>query len=765
MKRYLIGCICLLGCLLDTSAQNRGIGTWQTYLSNREGIAGATKDGLIYTITQGGMFAYNPVDSSISTFSTIEGLSNIDLTTIYHAPTTNRIYLGFEDGMVNFFEDPTDITQLSDIERNVNFTDKRINDFYEDGNLLYIATNFGLVVFDQTLNLPLTDATQFADNPSRIPVQSIAVDDTHIYIELETGRLYRADKNSPILRDPQIWQEADYTLSLPDTLTVRDLEANEQNVYILTDIGIFELENDQWVEHPIRGNWDQIHVGPQSVAVSRFEFVRMLNENGELINYFIAELVNDVVLTGTKQTYNITPRDGMVYFDDQALTPIIPDGPKSNDLVRVAADKGKLYIAAGGYDQTFVPTGSSRGIYAYNGNTQIWKIFDRFNGSLPDPFSAGFARLYVDPTQQDRIWVGSWGQGIGYIENDSLMRYFNCGDGLPGIADDCGPDNNADSRVSGMGLDPFGNMWVALDFASPPLAVIKPDGTIASVPSSRFPANDHIVDMVVDDFGSCWMVNRNQGLLVYTNNDNTPDNLTDGRLLTIRNGAGLTELSTNLVFDLAKDRDGAIWVGTADGIGVFYDPFTISTGEIIEASKPAVGQQFTLNNLTVLAIAIDGGNRKWVGTDEGVLLFSENADEVLEIFTEDNSPLLSNRILDIAVDDETGEVFFATEKGLISYQSDATGPRPVCDEVFVFPNPVMEADNRIVIQGTTEGAVVKITTPSGMLVREIEAQGGTAVWDGNDNRGIRVTSGTYLALIAENDGTNPCIGKFTVINP
>ncbi len=748
-----------------TQAQTRGIGTWRAYLSHSRGVAGAAKDGQIYGITPGGMFAFNPVDSSTQTFSTVEGLSSIDATSIYQATQSNRIYLGFADGMINYFEDPSDIKQVSDIARNVNFTDKQVNDFFEDGKLLYIATNFGLVVFDQEQGLPLTDATQFADNPSRVPVLAVAVSGDFIYIQLEGGEIFRAPKDAPILRDPQVWAGADVQLGLSDTLTIRQLEANDLGVFLLTDIGVFTLENDQWeVYHSaLMGTWGLLHVAPRAVGVSQFEFVNYVNAQGEVVSLFVDAFITDVVITGDRQAYCFTSAEGMYGYDAGTYFQVLPAGPKTNDIVRVDAEDGQLYIAAAGYDQTFVPTQSALGIYTYDLAADQWTIYDRQTGNLPETFNTGFARVYIDEIR-DRVWVGSWGSGLGYFSGDSIVRSFNCTEGIPIIFPPCNPDDRTASRVSGIGTDPIGNTWVALDFAIPPLAVIRQDETIETVPNSRFPANHHIVDMVVDDFGSCWMVNRNQGLLVYTINDNTPDVLTDGRMLTIRNGAGLTSLENNSVLSIAKDKDGAIWVGTSDGVGVFYDTFSISVGEIVEASRPAVGNRFLLNNLTVLAIAVDGGNRKWIGTDDGLFLLSENGDEQLAVYTVDNSPLLSNRIIDIAVDDASGEVFVATDKGLVSFLSDATGPRAVCEEVFVFPNPATANDDRIIVRGTTEGAVVKITTIGGMLVREIEAQGGTATWDGLDNRGVRVKSGVYLALIAEDDGTNPCIGKFTVIN-
>ncbi|MEO1450387.1 MAG: transcriptional regulator, partial [Bacteroidota bacterium] len=197
---------------------------------------------------------------------------------------------------------------------------------------------------------------------------------------------------------------------------------------------------------------------------------------------------------------------------------------------------------------------------------------------------------------------------------------------------------------------------------------------------------------------------------------------------------------------------------------VYYDPASIALGSIVDASTPVFDQTGLLSNNVVRSIAVDGGNRKWIGTENGVFLVAENGDDVIHHFTKENSPLLSNRVNDVAIDQSTGEVFIATDKGLISYQGDATLGDRDCNDVLVYPNPVRpDYEGTITIRGAARGSAVKITTVSGMLVRELESQGSTATWDGLDTFGNPVRSGIYLALIADRNGEKACIGKFSVI--
>ena len=207
-----------------------------------------------------------------------------------------------------------------------------------------------------------------------------------------------------------------------------------------------------------------------------------------------------------------------------------------------------------------------------------------------------------------------------------------------------------------------------------------------------------------------------------------------------------------------------VWVGTEKGITVFYDAFSLSQGTRVDGACPAFERRCLLREEQINAISIDGGNRKWIGTNNGVFLISAAGDEVIQQFTPENSPLISNIIYDVAIDGSTGEVIFATDKGIISYQGDATLASENCTDVIVYPSPVMpEYEGLITVRGAAANSTVRITSISGLLVKEIQAQGGTAVWDGRDEYGNKASAGIYLAIISNEEGEQGCIGKFSII--
>ena len=210
-------------------------------------------------------------------------------------------------------------------------------------------------------------------------------------------------------------------------------------------------------------------------------------------------------------------------------------------------------------------------------------------------------------------------------------------------------------------------------------------------------------------------------------------------------------------------RDGLVWVGTDEGVCYFY-----STNEVfspgVDAIKPIFENRFLLRDDKVTAIAVDGGNRKWIGTERGVWLFSPSGEKLFYNFTAENSPLLSNAIVDIEINDETGEVFFATDQGLVSFRADATESTIQFQAIKIFPNPVTpNFQGTVGISGLATDAIVKITDISGKLIWETRAYGGTASWNMNNYNGRRAKTGIYLVFSSSSDGAESVVGKIAII--
>jgi Two component regulator propeller len=266
-------------------------------------------------------------------------------------------------------------------------------------------------------------------------------------------------------------------------------------------------------------------------------------------------------------------------------------------------------------------------------------------------------------------------------------------------------------------------------------------------------------DSVITDLdGNRWSRGGGFGGIVVRNTKN--------QTVYISANVGSGNLPSNNVKTLALDRDGQIWVGTDRGVVVFDNPSAVFSGRNFDAYTPVFERRRLLGNETVTSIAIDGGNRKWMGTRNGIFLFNTDGTELVINFTEKNSPLPSNEISYITAEPNTGEVYIRTTKGMVSYRGTATESGLKQDEnaVKIFPNPVRpDFEGTIGIEGLVENAFVKITDVAGNLVYETRANGGTAVWNGRTLQGNRVETGVYLIFSANAKGEETCVSRLAVV--
>jgi ligand-binding sensor domain-containing protein len=276
--------------------------------------------------------------------------------------------------------------------------------------------------------------------------------------------------------------------------------------------------------------------------------------------------------------------------------------------------------------------------------------------------------------------------------------------------------------------------------------------------------------MMIDSRGNKWIILGRGGGLVVFNDNGTIDDLSDDLVKRLDVNEGNGKLPTNNVFSISEDRDGAIWIGTDKGIAVIYSPQNIFTGNNFDAQQILIQQdgytQVLLENETVTSIYVDGANRKWFGTlGGGAFLMSADGTVEINHFSEQNSPLLSNVITSIAIHPGTGEVFFGTERGIISYKSTATEGNPTNDGIYVYPNPVRrDFEGTIGINGLVANASVKITDISGTLIYETIAHGGQAVWNGKNFKGERANTGVYLVFVSNADGKKTQVAKLLFLN-
>ena len=274
---------------------------------------------------------------------------------------------------------------------------------------------------------------------------------------------------------------------------------------------------------------------------------------------------------------------------------------------------------------------------------------------------------------------------------------------------------------------------------------------------------------ILDRNGHIWMVNDHHEHPCMLRIDPTTDTFYRYDNFTNQDG---TKTETHYVRCVAEDLDGNIWMGTDVGLYMYdaaqqADPSLGYTQIKVPRNDGTDLADYLLANADVTCIAVDGANRKWIGTSgAGVYLISADNMEQLQHFTTDNSPLLSNDVESIAVNGTTGEVFFGTQQGLCSYMSDATSAVEEMkkDDVYAFPNPVPHGyDGLITVRGLSMNADVRILNISGKLIAQGRSNGGTFTWNGRDLSGKRVASGVYMIATATNEGKKGVVAKVAIV--
>jgi len=232
--------------------------------------------------------------------------------------------------------------------------------------------------------------------------------------------------------------------------------------------------------------------------------------------------------------------------------------------------------------------------------------------------------------------------------------------------------------------------------------------------------------------------------------------------------AGNGKLPSNIVYSLAIDKNDQLWLATSEGVAVIYNTQNFFTANSFDASQIILevdGYAMPmLISEKVNKIEIDGANRKWFATDNaGIFTFSSNGDKEVYHFTNENSPLLSNKVISMTINPITGEVFAATDLGLVSYRSNATEPFTEMQEIKIFPNPVpADINGYITMDGLPEDSYVTITDSYGKVVYKTKSLGGRATWNGVDVYNNKAKRGVYIVWVSNDDGSIKGTGKFFI---
>ena len=451
-----------------------------------------------------------------------------------------------------------------------------------------------------------------------------------------------------------------------------------------------------------------------------------------------------------------------------------PIGPKYNHFYESVFLNGKLYTT-GGY---FL---SGMNDYNYPGTIQVydgldWMIYeDNLSEKTGYPY-LDINCISVDPTDETHVYAGGR-CGLYEFKDGQLLNYYNKDNSPLRPAIDRGTELGNDYvLVNGIQFDQAGNLVVLNSQArGVNMLLLSKDHTWTNYYQELLDNSDGISlsglrNMFFDSRGLLWFVNTSwidQSVFCYNPSTN--------ELFKYSNWTNQDGITYSLTFvnSVCEDKEKNIWIGTNLG------PFMIKSNEVgqedvtfyqikVPRNDGTDYADYLLYGVNISHIAVDGGNRKWFATN-GAGAFLISADNIQQIanFKEDNSYLLSNTISSTSINPKTGKVYFLTDKGLCSYQGDATEPSEEMtkDNVYAYPNPVTpDYTGLITITGLTYDADVKITASNGALIAQGRSNGGMFTWDGNDRQGRRVASGIYFVVTATSEGNQGTVCKIAIIN-
>lgn len=749
---------------------------WKGYFSYNHITDLSEATNTIYASSENAYFSKKLTSNDLTTFNSIDGLKADDINAIYKSESKNLTFVGNKNGLLFLVKNDGTILQKRGIIDEVPVSPllKKINHFLEDGNKIYVSCDYGISIFDLTA-MEFGNTYYMGPQGSYVSVQQTAINNGFIYAATKGNPfgsgIRKANLSNPFLDDFNQWVD----ISGNEWNGVTSFGANI--FAITTAINLVKYDGTNltyllsYTENliDVRSNSNYLtvtsanHVYIYNPTMQLVAHIQSNQVNGNPVTFTCATVLNSLIFIGTNERGILSsPISNPTNFNE-----IKPDGPEKNYVFRVKKSSTTLWALYGRYNRTYNPYNLDP---PFDGPFKFpISKYTAQNGWDILPYSDFFgakalSNLAFNPNNERDFYVSSYYSGLLKVVDEvptTLFDNTNTGnDGLQIAVDGI--------RVNGPAYDKNGNLWMTNNYATKPLKVLKANGQWQSYDFSAIIPETNgecYAILAIDKNGTKWLPTSRNGLIAFN------DQLANKSIVIKTDDNG--NLPTADARCVAIDNRNQVWIGTSMGLRIiqsvdqFVSQDDIQTTAIIiqeEINGQVLNQELFYEQF-ILDIAVDGANRKWVAlADAGVYLVSANGQETIYKFTKENSPLPSNNVNDIEVDGVTGEIFFATDKGLISFKGTATKPNDDLSNVYVYPNPVRpEFAGTVKINGLTDKANIKITDIEGNLVYETTSSGGTIEWDTYAFGKYRVASGVYMIFVAAQDGVDTTVKKVMII--
>ena len=785
MIRYLLSLIVLQFFFLPLlPAQELGIGEWRDHLPYNSTLSVTGGDNKIFCASSTSIFYFDKNDNSLNRLTRVNGLSDIGIARIEFNTSSNSLLVAYQNTNLDIVEGTT-IYNMPDILNSTAITpeERTINNMMSIGDLAYLSCGFGVVVVN-IRKKEIVDTWYIGPNGDHLQVFDLTVNDTAFIAATEHG-IYYADKENPNLAFFGSWSQ-------DETVPIKDASYR----FITNNAGIIyaSKEGEGWGTDSIIVHYEnawhyRMDIFPAAVISGLKTF-----DNKIYISFGYYLIVYDENLNEINHLWSYfegTPNPRDVYLDNSTLwiadgqyglirenniydyTKMVPNGPESADVYSMSIQGEDLWVVPGGCNLSWGNLWKRASIGSFTGGS--WNTISYTSeGAQALDTVHDFVCVAVNPLNTSQVFAGSWDRGLAQFTNQNLDTIYTPENSSLEYKLNQGPPT---CKVGGVAFDQSGNLWVVNSGANNILSVRVNDGSVLGEWRSFYLGSQStgkdIGDLIIDQSGQKWIMWRADHSIIVFNDNNTPLDPSDDHAKTLSNAQNNGAIPGSKVLSLACDKDGEVWVGTDEGIAVFYSPENVFENVNFDSQRILIPRNdgtgladILLEFESISAIAVDGGNNKWIGTERsGVYKISADGLTELEHFTSENSPLFSDNITSIAINDKTGEVFFGTALGVISYKSTGTGGGTTNNGVYAYPNPVRpNYAGPIAINGLVNNASVKITNINGSLVYSTRAEGGQAIWYGTNFGGSRAQSGVYLVFITNDDGSETMVTKILLIN-
>jgi len=751
-----------------------GMGQWRLHVASGEAIDIVKAENTIFTAFKNGIFVLNRDTEEEELLTDINGLSDIDVSSIYYDEASQAVLVGYENGNIDKITSSS-IYNIPAIKLAQVPNSKRINRFQRIGDYVYVATDFCIVKLD--LDKDEVKDTFYPTNGNEAILDISYSHDT--LFALTSNMLKFGLLDNPALPDESTWQ-IDARLPVLSSNTYAEIERFNGDQYVLFKHDDYGLDSVFYLspngtslltDSPYSLEINSINIltdtsfavnidGATYVYGASLNLIASYNSN----NMFVW-LSSSRTVWSDEGLWSADKRNGLYLFPSGIGYKKFPiTGPHNNAFYSMDWQNNKLAIASGRLTGK-LPSFSKNGIHLFE--NESWEFH---NVNTVDEWTGkniwDFIDIAINPENTSQFAVASYSEEpLTVFNGDNAQIYKDSNSSL-----EFTEIGNGWSLVSDVLYDNNGNLWALNGYTEKPLNVLDENGIWRNFDCGASARNIYTKKMILDFNDHLWFASEKEGLFGY-NPSGTLSDISDDSYIHLTTGVNSGNLPSDHVTAIAADFDGEIWIGTDAGFAILYNAtntFDALPGEY-DAQRVKVtfegNVEYVLGNTHITDIEVDGGNRKWVSTvNAGILLLSSDGSEIIEQHTTENSPLISNNIFDLKLDHTTGELYIITDKGLVSYRTNSSYEDPTYETCVVFPNPVRpDYAGPVTIQGIRYNSDVKITDAAGNLVFKTSSNGGTATWNCQSINGEPVSTGVYFIWTATNNGKDKKVGKVLVV--